>query len=204
MALTDKLGIVANCYPHPDGQPDVGLLKFADDLLFKKIRHRSMRFPKGATLLLDIGSGDKGSDFVNRYGAEFPKTAVVYLDFSRHILEELDRPNRVCANAAQMPFLDESFDIAYAGHVINEGVVKHHWFSRDTPFWIAKEAYRVLRPGGLFVFTQVNVGSPDAETLTNLFLMGFRNLMHLQRISSYYGISTDTYAARKLVGIKPF
>jgi ubiquinone/menaquinone biosynthesis C-methylase UbiE len=143
---------------------------------------------------LDIGSGIYGSDFVNRYGKAFPNTKIVYVDSVPYLLEKLDKPNKVCANGAQMPFPDESFDIAYAGHIISEGVLRNRWHSKDASYKIAREGHRILKPNGLFVFTYTM--GDDNQTLDNLSEIGFRELEHLQRIK-WYGIPTDTYAVRK-------
>ncbi len=171
-------------------------LESANQELFEIIRS-SGKFPiSGSVRLLDIGSGSDGSEFVNRYMKMFPNTEIVYLDSAPCPLEKLDRPHKVCADATNMPFPDESFDIAYAGHIISEGVLKDdYWHSEDDSYRIAREGHRILKHGGLFVFTYC-IGD-DMQTLTNLSEIGFKELEHLQRIKWYGGIPTDTYAARK-------
>lgn len=195
MALTSKLGIVVDCFPNPNGEPDLNRLKSANKELFEMIR-ASNRFPTNRqTRLLDVGSGSSGSDFVNRYDTEFPGVEIVYLDSSAILLRKLDKQNKVCADAIKMPFQDESFDIAYAGYIISEGVLKDHWHVKDESYRIVKEGYRVLKKGGLFIFTYC-MGN-DVQTLTNIHEIGFGNLKHLQRIKWYAGIPTDTYLVRK-------
>ena len=184
MALTSRLGIVADCFPDPDGEPDLDRMSSANEELIELIRN-SRRFPtEGNVRLIDIG-----------YGRAFPNSEVVYLDSAQFLLDELDRPNKVCADATQIPFPDNSFDIAYAGHIISEGVLKDHWHSKDESYRIAREGHRVLKRGGLFVFTYC-MGN-DAQTLTNLSEIGYKELEHLQRIKWFKGIPTDTYAAKK-------
>mgnify|MGYP001579137556 CR=1 FL=1 len=195
VALTSKLGIVADCFPDPNGEPRLDRLKSANDELFKMIRSSRVFPTSGAIRLLDIGAGYKGSDFVNRYGAEFPETRIVYLDLSRNLLKELNKPNKISADAANLPFPDESFDIAYAGSIISEGVVKNNQFTRDESYRIAKEGHRVINNNGLFIFTYV-IGDVQ-QTLDNLSEIGFRDLEHLQRINWYGGMPTDTYVALK-------
>lgn len=195
MALTDRLQIVADCFPDPNGEPDLDRLESANRELFERIRS-SGRFPtEGAVRLLDIGSGSDGSDFVNRCGKEFPNVDITYLDSAPYLLKKLDRPKKVCANATQIPFPYESFDIAYAGHIISEGILKNHWHLQDKSYRIAKEGYRVIKQGGLFVFTYCR--GDDRQTLDNLSEIGFMELEHLQRIKWHGGIPTDTYATRK-------
>ncbi|MBI4980352.1 class I SAM-dependent methyltransferase [Candidatus Woesearchaeota archaeon] len=196
MSLTGKLGIVADCWPDSNGKPKFERLKSAHRELFEIIRN-SRSFPtKRGVRLLDIGSGNEGSDFVNRYGREFPHVNITYLDSKLlYSLEELDKPNKVCANATQMPFPDESFDIAYAGHIISSGVLTDHWHLKNESYQIAKEGHRVIKPGGLFVFTYCS--GDDVETLINLYKIGFKELEHLQRIKWFNGAPTDIYAAKK-------
>lgn len=196
MALTHKLGIVADAWPDPNGQPDLKKREAADTKLFRVIRN-SGKFPisKGVKLL-DIGSGWDGSPFVNRYEKEFPNVEVVYLDFMQSSIDKLNKPNKLCANATQMPFPDESFDMAYTSGVITEGILKNHWDSKDESYRIVKETYRILKQGGLFIFTYCM--GDDRQTLANLSEIGFGELEHLQRIKWFQGIPTDTYFARKL------
>jgi len=195
MTLTYRLQLIANCFPDPKGEPDNSRLESAEEELFAMIKD-SKRFPtEGAIKLLDVGSGYEWSDFVNRYKKEFPNIGVIYLDsFSSH-LKKLDKPNKVCAEATQMPFSDESFDMAYAGHVISGGVLKDHWHSKDESYRLTRESHRILKQGGLFIFTYCM--GDDIQTLENLSEIGFKKIEHLQRIKWYRGIPTDTYAAIK-------
>jgi len=195
MALTNKLGIVADCFPNPNGELYLDRLTSANNELFERIR-TSRRFPiRGNVRMLDVGSGDMSSEFVNRYSIEFPNTEIVYLDSANFLLKELNKPNKVCADATNMPFLDNSFDIAYAGHIISGGIIKEQFHFKDESYKIAKESYRVLKKDGFFIFTYCM--GDDTQTLTNLGEIGFKDLEHLQRIKWYGGIPTDTYLVRK-------
>jgi SAM-dependent methyltransferase len=195
MALTEKLRNVVDCFPDPTGDPDLERLEASNDELFEMIRGFGWFPVDGVIRLLDIGSGIRGSDFVNRFEREFSKTEIVYLDFSQNNLEKSIKLDKICANAVQMPFVDGCFDIAYAGHIISEGVLKNHWHFKDNSYRIAREAYRVLKKDGLFIFTYCR--GDDARTLVNLWEIGFRGLEHLQRIKWYGGMPTDTYAVKK-------
>jgi SAM-dependent methyltransferase len=195
MTLTSRLGTVVDCFPDPNGEPDLGALEFANDVLFYRIK-TSGRFPTtGKVRILDVGSGMNGSDFVNRYGEMFPNAELVYLDRCQTLLKKLDRPHKVCSDATNMPFSNETFDITYAGYVVSSGILKNHSCTRDESYRIAKENYRVLKQNGLFIFTYCM--GDGAQTLNNLLEIGFRELGHLQRIKWQGGIPTDTYAARK-------
>jgi SAM-dependent methyltransferase len=205
MALTSKLGITSKSRLNSLGELDWENLEPANIKLFEMIRN-SGRFPIApGTRLLDIGSGDKGSDFVNRYAATFPGIEAVYLDNHSPFIERLKFPNKVLADATNMPFQAESFDLAYAGFVISSGVLKKCLGTGDESYRIAKEAHRILKQNGLFVFTYV-VGEntetifylmgDDSETPANLDEIGFRELEHLQRWE-FGKVPTDTYAVRK-------
>jgi SAM-dependent methyltransferase len=195
MTLTYRLQLIANCFPDPKGEPDDARLESAEEELFAMIKD-SKRFPtEGAIRLLDVGSGDEGSYFVNRYGERFPNVEVVYLDSFFSFLKQLDKPNKVCANATQMPFPDGSFDIAYAGYVMSDGILKDHFHFKDESYQIAKESHRILKQGGLFFFTYIM--GDDIQTLENLSEIGFKKIEHLQRITWMHGMPTDTYAVTK-------
>ncbi len=194
MALTNKLQNIADCYPDPEGEPDLNAREYSNEKLFEWIIN-SGKFPINGARLLDIGSGMYGSEFVNRYRKDFPGTKTIFLDSSKFLLDKLDSPNNICADGIQMPFPDETFDLEYAGHIISAGVIKNHFHLNDESYNITKESYRVLKRGGLFVFTYVM--GDEAQTLINLSEIGFKNLEHLQRIKWYGGIPTDTYAAIK-------
>lgn len=187
MTLTDRLGIVVNCFP---GRPDQEALKFADGML---VEYVSQMFPDKIKLL-DIGCGQKGSAFINEYTQRHSAEAT-YLDNDKFGLRKLKKPRKVHADAVKMPFTDDSFDIAYAGYVIASGILKDHFHTKDDSYRLAKEAHRVIRPEGLFMFTYVT--GDDRQTLDNLEEIGFREVKHLLRTLWMRGIPTDTYAARK-------
>jgi SAM-dependent methyltransferase len=70
--------------------------------------------------------------------------AAVALDLSWHALSRLDAPRRVLADASRLPFRDGAFsavlDVHCTGHLLAEGRAR-----------AAREAWRVLRPGGVLV-----------------------------------------------------
>lgn len=194
LADTDTLSIVVDGYPDPEGEPDRWEVDRGYSMLFQMIR-RSREFPRRkGSWLLDMGSGDKGSYFVHRYGQEFPDVTAMYLDCSHLLISDLDKPLRVCADAIRMPFPDGYFDIVYAGHIINGGVLENCLTGVDSCL-MAKEAHRILKKGGGFIFTY-SPGNDD-QTRANLFTIGFKGLNHLLRVNWMYGIPTDTYLARK-------
>lgn len=200
MALTDKLNFVVDCFPKGREELDLERLALdraadANNELIARIKNNRKFQLNGKVRMLDIGSGDKGSNFVNRYGKEFPKAEITYLDKSEESIKKLNKKNKVPADASNIPFPDNYFDIAYAGAIINSGVLKDNQFSKDESYKIAKETYRVLKDKGLFIFTYV-LGD-DLQTLSNLSEIGFRELAHLLRIVWYGGTPIDTYAATK-------
>ena len=91
-------------------------------------------FPRAAgkdSLMLDLGCGDT----VHRQVCERAGFFYVGVD--------IDNPKaQYLADAHALPFRDDSFDF-----LLSISVLEHIQF----PFVVAREAYRVLRPGGLFV-----------------------------------------------------
>jgi len=194
MVLTHNSGIAAVCSP-AGVEPDVDILEAANDELFDYIRkNRQLLIDQPQRKLLDIGCGDEGSKFVNRYAQEFPGTEVVYLDNFVQFLREGTFPRKVLADATHLPFPDSAFDLAYAGHIIANGVIKNHWFCKNENYDLTQEAHRVLRPGGTFLFTYCC--GDDLQTLLNLHEIGFGDIRNLQRVI-WCGMPHETYSVVK-------
>jgi SAM-dependent methyltransferase len=58
------------------------------------------------------------------------------------------------ADAAKLPFDDETFDFAYAINVL------HHVVDCDDQLQVFREIVRVLKPGGVFFLQEVNTRNP--------------------------------------------
>ena len=106
--------------------------------------------------LLDVGSGLGGSSryLAAQHGCQVtgldltPEYCEIAADLSRRTgLSELTEFR--CASALDMPFEDGSFDLAWTQHV--------QMNIEDKPRLYA-EIYRVLRPGGRFVFHDILAG----------------------------------------------
>ena len=87
------------------------------------------------------------------------------LDNAGKLLDKFSLPVRVAGGVAeQIPFKSESFDIAYAGQVIE------HVVGIDETF---AEIYRVLRPGGVFWFSGVSSMCPSQPEIKGFPLFGW-------------------------------
>jgi len=184
MALTSKLGIVSHIKVI-NGYIDHKSVEAANRKLFEYVRS-SGRFPiSPGTKILDIGCASDGSDFIEGYIRNFPGVEAYYLSINPDVIKRLKFPNKVVADAAAMPFDDEIFDLAYAGGIFPYGVSKNipdfavfyygEEAGKDHPYKIAKEAYRVLKKNGLFVFDYAG-----EETFVNLTEIGFIELELVQ------------------------
>jgi malonyl-CoA O-methyltransferase len=99
--------------------------------------------------ILDVGSGPgRASGFMK---GRWPKSEVVALDIALPMLAQVSkhtrfwRPvRRVCGEASVLPFVDASFDLLFSNLCLQ-------WVA-DLPTALA-EFRRVLRPGGLLLFT---------------------------------------------------
>ena len=58
------------------------------------------------------------------------------------------------ADAARLPYGDESFDFAYAVNMV------HHLTVLETREQVLREVARVLKPGGVFILHEINVENP--------------------------------------------
>ena len=134
----------------------------------------------GKPKILDIGSGEKGSDFVLEFKSRVPGADVHYLDKMGDFLKEMPPAQKHQADAQHLPLPDEAFRIAYSSGVIGEGVVTDVPWSGDRSFRIAQEAYRVLAKGGVFIFTYSDSTDLD-QSINNLSKIGFKKFHNLQK-----------------------
>ncbi len=100
-------------------------------------------------LILDAGSGT-GSAIPGLYSL-YKKSQLVALDLSENMLQKAARhggffrsPSCVCADIENLPFANESFDLIFSS-------LSLQWCNDLNAALL--EARRVLKPGGLFVFS---------------------------------------------------
>jgi len=132
---------------------------FCSTSLWQRITHRSLLpwLLSGAALgdhVLEIGAG---------YGAatgHLLKLAprVTSLEYDPRLLQRLEAKHQcaalttLCADAAALPFADQSFSSAVAILML------HHLKTRDQQDRALGEVHRVLRPGGSFFAFEINDG----------------------------------------------
>ena len=123
------------------------------------VRLDELKPPRDARVVLDLGAGTGAATAALR--DRFRKARVVAVDLAPGMLREAARHqrlfrrfDRVLADAAQLPFADASVDVAYSNLMLQ-------WFV--DPARVFFELARVLRPGGLLVFS-----SFGPETLREL------------------------------------
>lgn len=100
-------------------------------------------------MILDAGSGT-GSAIPGLF-ERYKKAQLVALDLSENMLKKSARhrhffrsPHLVCADIEQLPFADNSFDLVFSS-------LSMQWCNDLNAALV--EAKRVLKPGGLYVFT---------------------------------------------------
>lgn len=100
-------------------------------------------------MILDAGTGT-GSAIPSLF-ARYKKAQLVTLDLSENMLKKasqhggfLRAPQAVCGDIEQLPFADDSFDLVFSS-------LSMQWCNDLNAALL--EARRVLKPGGLYVFT---------------------------------------------------
>jgi len=133
-----------------------------------------MRLEPARVLDLGCGTGYCIPELMSRY----KRADIVALDIARPMLEQarrrgrwLHRPRCVCGDAERLPFEDESFDLVFSNLMLQWCV------DLDAAF---AELQRVLRPGGLLLFTSFGPDTlkelrdswaqVDGDTHVNAFL----------------------------------
>ena len=100
-------------------------------------------------MILDAGSGTGAA--IPTLFAQYKKAQVVTLDLSENMLIKgnqhgnfLRSPQAVCGDIEKLPFADDSFDLVFSS-------LSMQWCNDLNAALV--EAKRVLKPGGLYVFT---------------------------------------------------
>lgn len=100
-------------------------------------------------LILDAGAGTGAA--IPTLFARYKKAQVVTLDLSEKMLEKANKhgtilrsPQAVCGDLERLPFADDSFDLVFSS-------LSMQWCNDLNAALL--EAKRVLKPGGLYVFT---------------------------------------------------
>jgi malonyl-CoA O-methyltransferase len=124
-----------------------------------ELLERLKYFSLDPQFILDLGAGTCGASLALR--ESFPRAQIVALDFSlpmlqgaRHSWWPRGRFHRVMADAVRLPLVDHSVDLVYSNLLLP---------FCDRPHLVFRELARVLKEGGLLVFSSMG---PD--TLTEL------------------------------------
>jgi malonyl-CoA O-methyltransferase len=149
--------------------------------------------------LLDLGSGT--GYCAHRLRSRYPRCTVVELDFARSMLlrarlrrpwwrrgiaalNGADRARAVCADKERLPFADRSFDMVWSNLALN-------WL--DTPQQVFAETRRVLRPGGVFMFS--TLGPDTLKELRGAYAAVDRHV-HVNRFVDMHDLGDGLVSAR--------
>lgn len=168
-----------------------------DDYLF---RERVLEHIGSESVVLDLGAGAGIVEHMNFRGLA-SKVCGVDLD-TRVVSNGMLDEGRV-SDAGEIPYADESFDI-----VFSDNVVEH----LSDPQSVLQEVYRVLKPGGVFLFKTPNKyhympliaqstphvfhqavnrlrGRAEADTFPTLYRMNTRN--RVRELASAVGLTVE-------------
>lgn len=129
------------------------------------VRALEMARPDGwSGALLDLGSG-KG-ELLTLLAGRFPGLQPFACDYTDQLMK---RPNQSVAvvdlNHQPLPFSDETFEVVTCSETIEH--LENYWS-------VLREVHRVLRPGGIAVFTTPNI--LNLRSRFRFFATGFYNL----------------------------
>lgn len=127
---------VAQNYPTFANIQNISAKELAERLIFFKINPNK---------ILDIGCGT--GTLSNLVSEQYPKANLIRLDWSKRMLLSAEHSNQklcVCADAVQLPFANQQFDM-----VISNAMLQ--WCNDLGQQF--QEIRRIIKPDGLFMFT---------------------------------------------------
>ena len=152
--------------------------------------------------LLDLGCGLEGSQMARAIEAETADATAYWLDRERTRLGELGKPEdrKICACASATGFEAHSFHVLILGSVKLSGLERTVYSlesqAEPTGFEIAREAVRILQPGGILLVNFASEFLHVSETLRTAEAAGFSTVSHVARIIWSEIAMEDWYAFR--------
>jgi malonyl-CoA O-methyltransferase len=141
--------VVGRAFDRASGRYEAAAALQADVRLQLLERLDELRVTAQAQVVLDIGAGTGVATAALR--TRFRKARVIAVDIAPGMLQQARRHqklfrrfDRVLADAALLPFAPQSVDVVFSSLMLQ-------WF--DDPALVFAEVTRVLRPGGLLVFS---------------------------------------------------
>jgi len=170
-------------YGFIDENPPILESEDESDRLFIQLYHMNIRDVElDDKTVLEVGSGRGGG--ANWIARTYSPKSLIGIDYSaaavklcNHMYGRQNNLNFMEGNAMELRFEDESFDIIY-------NVESSHCYSNMSQF--IQEAYRVLRPGGYFAWTDFR----DVKTMESI---------HEIFISSGFKIETQSDITTEVV-----
>lgn len=133
---------------------------------------------KDSDLILDLGGGGEGII------GQLRDRQVVAVDVRKQELEECaPGPIKVVADAKELPFLDEAFDVITAFFFFM-------YVPESDRAGILAEAYRVLRPGGQCIIWDAEIPSRD-ERIQEVYVVPVKVELPDRTIETGYGVRWD-------------
>ncbi len=156
-----------------------------------ELLERLQFFPLEPRVILDLGCAVGGGAAQLR--RRFPRARVLAMDLAYLMTRQARRRQRlwrrfacVCADARALPLAGESVDLVFSNLML-------HW--SDDPAAVFAEARRVLRPGGLMLFS--TLGPDTLQELRSAWdradaashVSAFADMTHLASAMSHSGLS---------------
>ncbi len=136
--------------------------------------------------ILDLGAG--ASDFAELLKKRYPKSEVIACDFAENMLREhkpkrFKKTLRLCANARQLPFADNSIDLIFSNQMME-------WIPNLQVLF--QELNRVLRKDGLLLFSGLG---PDTFSELKRAWQSVDDLPHVHNFVDFHDVGDDLLRA---------
>lgn len=137
-------------------------MKFKPGLYGGRLEFFTKHLPQQPGRVLDVGNLGDGASYTTEIQKLVTSRGGKYvgMDSNKVLADKLGHENQVYGDLHKVPLEDASFDVVYAGEII-----EHTW----DPLQMIRECRRILKPGGLLI-----LDTPNVYNLSTLIALTFK------------------------------